>query len=315
MSRYILRRILLAIPVIVLVSMIVFAMVRVLPGDLATAKLGGEASAEEVAEYRKTLGLDEPLVIQYLKWAGGAVRGDFGDSMITNRPATTELKQRIPVTFELAAITIVVSVLIGIPIGTLAAVKSGSVLGDYVPTTVALLGLAVPGFWLATLVITFSAIWWGWSPPLQYVSLTSDPLNNLEKVLPAALVLCLPLAAITTRMTRASVVEVLRSDHIRTARAKGLKESVVVQRHALRTALVPVVTVTGNQLGGLLSGTVIIEQIFLLPGLGKLTFDSISQRDYTQLQAAVFFFALLVLLVNLIVDLSYGLIDPRVRYS
>jgi peptide/nickel transport system permease protein len=304
-----------AVPVVVLVSIIVFAMIRVLPGDLATSKLGGEASEEEVADYRQTLGLDEPVVMQYLRWSGNALRGDFGDSMVTNRPTLTELKERFPVTFELAIVSIIASVTIGISVGTLAAVKAGSVVGDYFPTTLALLGLAIPGFWLATLVITFAAIWWGWSPPLRYESIFDDPAANLEKVLPAAAVLCLPLAALTTRMTRASVVEVLRSDHIRTARAKGLKESVVVRRHGLRTALVPVVTVTGNQLGGLLGGTVIMEQIFLLPGLGKLTFDSISQRDYTQLQASIFFFALMVVFVNLVVDLSYGLIDPRVRYS
>lgn len=315
MTSYILRRLLMAVPVVVLVSMIVFAMIRILPGDLAASKLGGEASEEEVAAYRKTLGLDEPMVVQYLKWSGAALRGDFGDSMITNRPTVTELAERFPVTLELSIIAILASVAIGISVGTLAAVKSGSVLGDYVPTTVALLGLAVPGFWVATLVITFAAIWWGWSPPLRYESLLKDPSTNLEKILPAAAVLCLPLAAITTRMTRASVVEVLRSDHIRTARAKGLGESVVIRRHALRTALVPVVTVTGNQLGSLLGGTVIMEQIFLLPGLGKLTFDSISQRDYTQLQASIFFFALMVVFVNLVVDLSYGFIDPRVRYS
>ncbi len=315
MTSYILRRLLMAVTVIVLVSIIVFGMIRVLPGDLATSKLGGEASEEEVAEYRKSLGLDEPIVMQYLRWSGNALKGDFGDSMITNRPTLTELKERFPVTFELALVSILGSVAIGISVGTLAAVKAGSVIGDYVPTTMALLGLAIPGFWLATLVITFAAIWWGWSPPLLYESIFDDPAANLEKVLPAAAVLCLPLAALTTRMTRASVIEVLRSDHIRTARAKGLKESVVVRRHGLRTALVPVVTVTGNQLGGLLGGTVIIEQIFLLPGLGKLTFDSISQRDYTQLQASIFFFALMVVFVNLVVDLSYGLIDPRVRYS
>lgn len=168
---------------------------------------------------------------------------------------------------------------------------------------------------MATLGITFSAIWWGWSPPLNYVGLFENPAANLEKTLPAAAVLSLPLAALTTRMTRASVVEVMRSDHIRTARAKGLKESVVIRHHGLRTALIPVVMVSGNQLGTRLGGTVIMEQIFLLPGLGKLTFDSISQRDYTQLQASIFLFALMVVVVNLAVDLSYGLIDPRVRYS
>lgn len=315
MTHYIVRRLIMAIPVIVLVSMVVFAMIRILPGDLATSKLGGEASEEDVAAYRKSLGLDEPLVVQYAKWAGNALRGDFGDSMITNRPTVTELTERFPVTFQLAIMAIAASVAIGISIGTLAAVKAGSIFGDYVPTTAALLGLAVPGFWLATLVITFAAIWWGWSPPLRYVSIFDDPATNLEKMLPAAAVLCLPLAALTTRMTRASVVEVLRSDHIRTARAKGLSESVVIRRHALRTALVPVVTVTGNQLGSLLGGTVIMEQIFLLPGLGKLTYDSILQRDYTQLQASIFLFAVLVVFVNLLVDLSYGLIDPRVRYS
>jgi peptide/nickel transport system permease protein len=315
MTSYIIRRLLMAIPVIVLVSIIVFAMVRVLPGDLATSKLGGEASAEDVAEYRRSLGLDEPMVVQYLEWSGNALRGDFGDSMVTNRPTLTELRERFPVTFELALIAIAASVFIGISVGTLAAVHSGSIAGDYVPTTLALLGLAIPGFWLGTLVITFAAIWWGWSPPLRYVSIFEDPATNLEKMLPAAAVLCLPLAALTTRMTRASVVEVMRSDHIRTARAKGLKESVVIRRHGLRMALVPVVTVTGNQLGALLGGTVIMEQIFLLPGLGKLTFDSISQRDYTQLQASIFFLALMVVFVNLLVDLSYGLIDPRVRYS
>ncbi|MGE0598210.1 MAG: ABC transporter permease [Dehalococcoidia bacterium] len=315
MTNYILRRLIMAIPVVVLVSLIVFGMVRVLPGDLASTKLGGEASEEEVAQYRTSLGFDKPLVVQYLEWSGNALKGDFGDSMITNRPTLTELKERIPVTFELALIAILASMAIGITVGTIAAVHEGSVLGDYVPTTLALLGLAIPGFWLATLVITFSAIWWGWSPPLRYESILTNPGTNLEKILPAAAVLCLPLAALTTRMTRASVVEVLRSDHIRTARAKGLSESIVIRRHGLRTALVPVITVSGNQLAALLGGTVIIEQIFLLPGLGKLTFDSISQRDYTQLQASIFFFALIVVLVNLLVDLSYGLIDPRVRYS
>lgn len=315
MTQYIIRRMLMAIPVIALVSIIVFTMIRILPGDLAASKLGGEASEEEIAAYRRSLGLDEPLPIQFLEWASNALRGDFGESMITNRSTLTEIAERFPVTVELSILAILGSLVIGISVGTLAAVKSGSVLGDYVPMTLALLGLAVPGFWLATLVITFAAIWWGWSPPLQYVSIFDDPVTNLEKVLPAAVVLCLPLAALTTRITRASIVEVLRSDHIRTARAKGLRESVVIRRHGLRTAMVPIVTVAGNQLGSLLGGTVIMEQIFLLPGLGKLTYDSIMQRDYTQLQASIFLFAVMVVIVNLLVDLSYGLIDPRVRYS
>lgn len=315
MTQYIIRRMLMAIPVIALVSIIVFTMIRILPGDLAASKLGGEASEEEIAAYRRSLGLDEPLPIQFLEWASNALRGDFGESMITNRSTLTEIAERFPVTVELSILAILGSLVIGISVGTLAAVKSGSVLGDYVPMTLALLGLAVPGFWLATLVITFAAIWWGWSPPLQYVSIFDDPVTNLEKVLPAAVVLCLPLAALTTRITRASIVEVLRSDHIRTARAKGLRESVVIRRHGLRTAMVPIVTVAGNQLGSLLGGTVIMEQIFLLPGLGKLTYDSIMQRDYTQLQASIFLFAVMIVIVNLLVDLSYGLIDPRVRYS
>jgi peptide/nickel transport system permease protein len=315
MLDYILRRLALTVPVLLLTSMVVFVMIRVLPGDLATIKLGGEASEETVAQYRESLGLDEPLVTQYLRWVAGAARGDLGESMTTNRSTVTEIRDRLPVTAELATIGITFSLIIGVSVGTMSAVKSGSFLGDRLPTTIALLGLAVPGFWLATLVVTFAAIWWGWSPPLRFSGIFDNPAQNLESVLPAAAVLALPSSAITMRLTRASLVEVLRSDHVRTARAKGLAERSVVLGHALRNALIPVITVTGNQLAGLLGGTVILEQIFLLPGLGKLTFDSISQRDYTQLQASIFLFAVVVVFVNLLVDLSYGLIDPRVRYS
>jgi peptide/nickel transport system permease protein len=282
-----------------------------LPGDLATLKLGGEARAEDIAAFRKELGLDRPIARQYVEFLGGIARGDLGDSLITHHSVTGELRQRIPVTVELALWSVSVAVIIGLPLGILSALKQDTLLGDYIPRLVGLIGLATPGFWLATLVITFPAIWWNWTPPLRYQTLFESPGDHLQKMIPAALVLGIQLAAITMRMTRSTMLEVLRSDYIRTARAKGLRGRSVVVRHALRNGLIPVVTIIGNQLGFLLGGTVITEQIFLLPGVGKLTYDSVFQRDYPQLQACVIFLAATFVLVNLLVDLSYGLLDPR----
>lgn len=316
MLRYILRRLLLSIPVLWGVSLIVFIAIRLVPGDVLLAKMQGEFSTkpEQIAQMRAELGLDVPAPLQYLYWLGGLLHGDLGRSMNTFRPVSSEILSRVPITAELALLSLAFGMLLAIPLGVISAVYQDTWI-DYVGRILSMLALAVPSFVIASALILFPALWWDYFPPLGLEQFTDDPLTNLQQVIPAAVALGAILTGQIMRMTRSGALEVLRSDHVRTARAKGLPESLVLWRHVVKGALVPVVTVAGSDFGRLLGGTVVIESIFAFPGIGLLTLTSIQLRDYTQLQGNVLFIAAIVVLFNLVVDLAYGVLDPRIRYA
>ncbi len=315
MYKYALRRLALAIPVLLLSSVIVFGLMRVMPGDALTALMGesGNISERDLAKVRKQLRLDLPYHEQYALWLWQMVSFSPGDSLFTGEPIVESLKKAIPVTLELAALALALGLVIAIPLGVLSATRQDTT-SDYVGRVLAVSGLSLPDFWLGTLVITFGAIWLHWIPPIGYASLWDAPLRNLEQFLLPAAVLGLRLAAATTRMTRSTVLEVLREDYVRTARAKGLEGRRVVYKHALKNALIPVVTIVGGQLGVLLAGTIVVETIFALPGMGRLTVEAILFRDYPVVQTNVMLVAGALVTLNLVVDLSYAWLDPRIRY-
>jgi len=315
MQRYILRRLALTIPALLGVTLIVSVMVRFLPGDAVAMMMqdyGGYA--KDAAQLREKLGLNRPFYVQYVTWLGGIARGDLGRSLRDNTPVTDELRTRLPVTFELGMLGLIISLIIAIPLGVYSAVRQDKI-SDYIARSAAIAMLAVPGFWLATLAITLPAIWFKWSPPLRYSRLTADPKTNLIQMMLPALILGIGLSGGVMRLTRAQMLEVLRQDFIRTSRAKGLNERMVVFRHALRNALIPVVTLLGLQMSVLISGTVVLESIFVVPGMGRYLLESLNNRDYPVVQAVVLLFATLIILTNLIVDLLYAWLDPRIRYS
>src|SRR6266581_2061512 len=301
MYKYVIRRLLLSIPVLLLSSLIV------LMGE------SGNVSAKDLQKLQKELGLDRPYVEQYGIWLWQMVSLNPGYSIFTNEPITVALKKAIPVTLELAALAIILGLIIAIPVGVLSATRQDSA-SDYVGRVVAVSGLSIPDFWLATLVITFAAIWFHWIPPIGYVSLWDSPWRNLQQFLVPAAILGFRLSAATMRMTRSTVLEVLREDYVRTAWAKGLAGRIVVYKHALKNALIPVVTIIGGQLGTLLAGTFVIEQIFALPGMGRLTVEAILYRDYPVVQTNVMLVAATLVTLNLVVDLTYAWLDPRIRY-
>ena len=316
MYKYALRRLMLAVPVLLLSSLIVFGLMRVMPGDALTLLMGesGNISERDLAKVRKQLRLDLPYHEQYALWLWQMVSFSPGDSLFTGEPITTSLKKAVPVTIELAALAMVLGIVIAVPIGVISATRQDST-ADYAGRVVAVSGLSLPDFWLGTLVITFAAIWFHWIPPIGYTSLWVDPWRNLQQFLLPAAVLGFRLAAATMRMTRSTVLEVLREDYVRTAWAKGLAGRIVVYKHALKNALIPVVTIIGGQLGVLLAGTVVVETIFALPGMGRLTVEAILYRDYPVVQTNVMLVAGTLVTLNLLVDLSYAWLDPRIRYS
>src|SRR5437867_2937974 len=315
MRTYVARRVLHGLLVLWLVSLVIFSLVRILPGDAIIMQLDQAAAPtpEALSRARQELGLERPFLAQYRTWVTGALHGDLGRSLITRRPVTRELLKRINLTCHLAVMSIVVALLIALPVGVLSAVKQDTA-SDYFARFFAVLGLSLPDFWLATVAITFLAIWVGWIPPIGFVPIWVDPGRNLSQLLIPAAIIGARLAAVSMRMTRSSLLEVLRQDYIRTARAKGRRERGVVLGHALKNALVPVITVVGQQFSVLLGGTVIVEVIFLQPGVGSLMFDAVQLRDYTMIQGAVLFFAAVIVVVNLLVDMSYAWLDPRIRY-
>ena len=316
MYKYTLRRFMLAVPVLLLSSLIVFGLMRVMPGDALTALMGesGNIGEKELQKLRHDLRLDLPYYEQYLLWLWQMVSLRPGDSIFTGEPITTSLAKSIPVTLELAALAMILGLAVAIPIGVLSATRQDSA-PDYVGRVVAVSGLSLPDFWLGTLVITFAAIWFHWIPAIGYVSFWESPLRNLQQFLLPAAVLGYRLAAATMRMTRSTVLEVLREDYVRTAWAKGLEGRIVVYKHALKNALIPVVTIVGGQLGVLLAGTVIVETIFALPGMGRLTVEAILFRDYPVVQTNVMLVAGTLVTLNLLVDLTYAWLDPRIRYQ
>jgi peptide/nickel transport system permease protein len=316
MYKYVARRVLLAVPVLVLSSLIVFGLMRVMPGDALTALMAesGNLGDKEMKKLRKDLGLDRPYYQQYALWVWQMVSFNPGDSIFTNEPIPVALRKAIPVTVELATLAMILGLVIAIPIGVLSATRQDSA-SDYVGRVVAVSGLSLPDFWLGTLVITFAAIWFHWIPPIGYVSLWESPWRNLQQFLLPAAVLGFRLSAATMRMTRSTVLEVLREDYVRTAWAKGLAGRIVVYKHALKNALIPVVTIIGGQFGVLLAGTVVVETIFALPGMGRLTVEAILYRDYPVVQTNVMLVAGTLVTLNLLIDMTYAWLDPRIRYQ
>ncbi len=315
MRTYIARRVVQGLLVLWLVSFAVFSLVRILPGDAVLMQLDAAAAPtpEQLARARQELGLDRPFLEQYRTWMSGVAHGDLGRSLITRRPVTQELAKRISLTSHLAVMSMMVALLIALPIGVLAAVRQDTP-ADYVGRLGAILGLSLPDFWLATVAITFLAIWFHWIPPIGFAPIWQDPVRNLSQLLIPAVIIGARLAAVSMRMTRSSLLEVLRQDYVVTARAKGARERTVIVRHALKNAFIPVVTIIGQQFSVLLGGTVIVEFIFLQPGVGSLLLDAVLLRDYTIIQGAVLFFAVVIVAMNLLVDLSYSWLDPRIRY-
>lgn len=314
MKWYVLRRLGISLVTLLLSSIVIFVAVRLLPGDTAQV-LAGESSDPAVLEaIRAEYGLDQPWPIQYLQWVGHALQGDLGVSAQTGLSVTAVLADRIPVTFELALLSLLIALTIGLPLGRTAAVHRGT-MRDYVATTGSLLGLSVPSFWLGILFILVFAVRLGWLPASGYVPFLESPVQNLARMIMPAVVLGIGLAAVVMRQMRSAMIESLGSDYIRTARAKGLSEGAVVGIHALRNSLTTVVTVVGLQLGALISGVVITEQIFVIPGLGKMTLDSVFNRDYSGLQGVVLLTATAYIVVNFLVDLTYSWLNPRIRVA
>ena len=320
MRAYAVRRLLMVIPTLFLVTVLVFLSVRFLPGDVIDvmearlqATQGATGGIDRGALERR-LGLDVPVYVQYGRWVGGIfLRGTLGPSLTGSDTVEQSIAERLPVTVQLGLMAIVIGLVIAVPVGIYSAIRQDTT-GDYVWRSLAILGLATPNFWLATMVIVFPAIWWGWSPPLVLVSFAEDPLGSLAGFAIPSLILGTYLSAATMRMTRTMMLEVLRQDYIRTAWSKGLLERAVILRHAVKNALIPVVSLVALQVPILVGGSVIIENIFNLPGLGRLLVNALSIRDYPIVSGVNLVFAIVVVAVNLVTDLSYALIDPRVRY-
>ena len=312
MNAYILRRVLLAIPTLFGVTLIVFSITRLLPGDVVNQITGENVASEAVKEdIRQALGLNRPLHVQYLSWLGGTLKGDFGRSLISDRPITEDLQRRLPVSAELGLMAMTMGLLVALPIGILSAVHQDS-LFDQLARGLAVLALSVPAFWVGTLVVVLPSLAWNWAPPLEYHSLRTDPISNLYILFFPAAILGLALTGTTMRLTRAMMLEVLRQDYIRTARAKGLGERVVILRHGLRNASIPVVTVIGLQIPLLAGGTVVLETIFGIPGVGRQLFLAIQQRDYPVIQSINLVVAVVIVGSNIVVDVLYSYLDPRV---
>src|SRR5216117_2894991 len=313
LRRYLLKRLVVAIPSLIIASLIIFTLPRLLPGDAVQLMLEEKAYGKDLDDLRHKLGLDRPVYTQYFQWLGDVARGSLGESLWTKRAVAEELRRRLPVTMLLSAIATVFAVLIAIPIGVLAAVRADS-LRDYVARSAAILGLSVPGFWLATLVILLPAIWWGWRPVAEFTEFGTNPLAHVAQFLLPALILGVAAGAALMRLTRGMLLEVLRQDYVRTAWAKGLGERVIVLKHGLRNAIIPVVTQLGTQLPQIFGGTVVIETVFGLPGMSRFLFDAINQRDYPVIQGVNLVVVSTVVMINLAVDALYAVLDPRIRY-
>ena len=312
------------IPTFFLVTILVFFSVRFIPGDVIDLLMfrmvessgsTAENDAQLRAELKRRLGLDVPAYVQYTRWMGGILlHGDLGKPLLRPEPVGQLITRRLLVTIELGLVSILIGLLIGVPIGIYSAIKQNT-LGDYVGRSFAIFGLATPNFWLATIILIFPGIWWGWSPPLRLRRIGDDPLTHLSMFIAPGLILGTYLAAGTMRMTRTMMLEVLRQDYIRTAWAKGLRERLVIFRHAIKNALIPVVTLVGLQLPILVGGSVIMEQMFAIPGLGRLMIDALSDRDYPLISGINLFFASVVMTTNLFIDLLYSYLDPRIQYK
>ncbi len=314
MRQYVLKRLLLVVPTLLLVSAIVFSLSRLIPGDVVVLMFEEKAYAEDLEALRAKLGLNRPIYIQYVVWLGQLVQGDLGESLWTKRPVLEELTRRLPVSAELGAMAIVFGLCIALPIGVLAAIRQDT-MKDYAARSLAIIGLSMPGFWKATVIIVFSSIWFGWAPPLQFTPFTQSPWQHMSQFLLPAILLAIGSSAGIMRLTRALMLEVLRQDYIRTAWSKGMRERRVVVKHALKNAVIPVVTIIGIEVGQVAGGTVVFETIFGLPGMGRFLLDAMNQRDYPVVQGVILLVATIIVFVNLLVDMTYAYLDPRIRYQ
>ena len=318
MRAYAIRRLLLVVPTLLILSMIVFLLVRFIPGDVIDAMqadfafTAGEIDREAL---ERKLGLDQPIPVQYARWLGDIVlHGSLGQSLLGRFSVNEKIAGRLPVTIQLGVTALVIGLLIALPVGIYSAIRQDTT-PDYVGRSVAVIGLATPNFWLAVMVMLYPAIWWGWSPPMRLIRFSDDPLGNLGMFLIPGAILGTAMAAATMRMTRTMMLEVLRQDYVRTAWSKGLKERAVVVRHAVKNAIIPVITLVGLQLPILVGGSVIMENIFNLPGLGRLMLNALEDRDYTVVSGINLLFGSFVVVGNVLIDLTYGFLDPRIRYE
>jgi peptide/nickel transport system permease protein len=312
MTAYILRRLIMLIPVILIVGIIVFALIHLTPGDPAAVILGDQATPEAVANLREQLGLNDPLPVQFIHWFSGVLHFDFGESIFMGEPVTRALLDRAQPTILLTIYALMFQIAIGVPAGVISAVKHNSIV-DRIVTVVAISGAAIPTFFLGILLILFFAVRLGWLPSGGYTPLHEDPIAHFKKMLMPAFALGFSSAGLLARLVRSSMLDVMREDYVRSALAKGLPMRLVVIRHALRNALIPALTVIGTSVGALLGGAVVTETVFTIPGMGRLVVQSISRRDYPVIQGAVMVIAMTYVIVNLVVDLLYVYIDPRVR--
>ena len=318
MRAYVIRRLLLVVPTLLILSMIVFLLVRFIPGDVIDAMqeeyafTAGEIDREAL---ERKLGLDQPIPVQYARWLGDIVlHGSLGQSLLGRFSVNEKIAGRLPVTIQLGVTALVIGLLIALPVGIYSAIRQDTA-ADYVGRSVAVIGLATPNFWLALMVMLYPAIWWGWSPPMRLIRFSADPLGNLGMFIIPGAILGTAMAAATMRMTRTMMLEVLRQDYVRTAWSKGLKERAVVVRHAVKNAIIPVITLVGLQLPILVGGSVIMENIFNLPGLGRLMLNALEDRDYTVVSGINLLFGSFVVVGNVLIDLTYGFLDPRIRYE
>lgn len=312
MSQFILRRLLLSIPTLLIVSFLIFSMIRLNPDSVVAARLGEGYTPEQAEQVKEEYGLNEPLVTEYIAWLGRVLRGDWGESAYTSQPVLEEMGPKILVTFELALMAVTVAVLIGVPIGVFSAMRQDR-WPDYVLRSFAIFGLSVPGFLIATIVLAVLAKQFGWIPPIRYHSFREAPLENLAQMWMPALIVSLATAAQVMRFARTMMLDVLRQDYIRTAWSKGLRERAIISQHALKNAMLPVITVLGLTMAALIGGTVAFESIFGLPGLGRHLILAANQKDFAVVQGVALFFAICVIVINLLVDVSYTVLDPRAR--
>jgi len=323
MKGYLLRRLLLIIPTIFLSTLIVFIIARSIPGsvvelmatEMETEGMISGGVSVDVDYLRAKMGLDVPVHIQYFRWISAIItRGDFGASLWTGIPLSEELALRYPITFELSLMSMIISILIAVPIGVYSAIRQDTV-SDYLGRTFAIVGLSIPNFWIATMIVVFPAIWWGWAPPLEYIPISKNFFGNIGQFLIPATIMGISASASLMRMTRTLMLEVLRNDYVRTAWSKGLTEKTVVARHAFRNVSLPLITMLGARIPGLLGGAVIMEQIFGLPGIGRLMVEAINARDYPIISGVNLIMAAFTLVVILITDISYAYLDPRMKYK
>lgn len=313
MLTYLMKRLLVVIPVLFGISIISFFIVRLVPGDTVTAMLGSNYNEAQAEALRARYGLDRSLIEQYFIWISNVLRGDLGQSTFTNQPVSEAILQRLQVTLQLAFFSVVIAIVIALPLGTIAAIKKNTAV-DYIASLIGMLGLSVPNFWLGTLMILYISLYLGWLPSGGFVPFLADPIGNIKIMIMPSIALGTAVAAVILRMTRSSMLEVVNQEYMKMAKAKGVPSKRMIIRHGLKNALIPVVTVTGIQMGYMLGGSVVIEQIFSLPGLGRLALQAINNRDYALLQGTILFIATAFVIINLIVDMIYAYLNPKIRF-